>query len=233
MLDQTSIIIAFLAGLVSFLSPCILPIAPVLLSHIVTHAGRYPKNRLHERMSCSAFFFIGFVTVLSALSFLLVFIVEFIAYDFEVWLGKLGWVIIIAFGLYLAGVIQIPGWSKKHDIRVADYGSRHLNALMCGGTSAVQWMPCVGVILGSILGLAILIPEASPGILFAYALGFGLPFTFIGVFNHESSLFIKKHSATLKTLNIIFGVLLVLIAILVFIQDFSGVDIFGVINSYV
>jgi len=233
MLDQTSIIIAFLAGLVSFLSPCILPVAPALLSHIVTHAGRKPSNRVHEKISCSAFFFIGFVVTLSVLSSLLTRMIEFIAYDLEVWLAKLGWVIIIAFGFYLTGIIKIPGWSRKHDVRVVDYGSRHLNALMCGATSVAQWMPCVGVILGSILGLSVLMPGESSEILVSYALGFGLPFTFVGVFNHESSLFIKKHLTVLQTLNVIFGVLLVTIAILVFIQDFSNVDIFGIISSYV
>ena len=218
MLDQTPIIIAFLAGLVSFLSPCILPVAPALLSHIVTHAGRKPSNRVHEKISCSAFFFIGFVVTLSVLSSLLTLMIEFIAY---------------AFGFYLTGIIKIPGWSRKHDVRVVDYGSRHLNALMCGATSVAQWMPCVGVILGSILGLSVLMPGESSEILVSYALGFGLPFTFVGVFNHESSLFIKKHLTVLQTLNVIFGVLLVTIAILVFIQDFSNVDIFGIISSYV
>lgn len=233
MFDQTPIIVAFFAGLMSFISPCILQAAPVLLSKVVTHIGHKPINKLHERISCSAFFFVGFVVTLFVLSLILTFIVETIAYNLGAWLSGPGLIIIIAFGLYLTGIIKIPLWSKEHDINILDYGSKYLNALMCGVTSVVKWMPCVGVVLGSILWLSIIMPGKNIEILVSYILGFALPLTFVEVFNHESSLFIKKYMTTLQTLNIAFGIQLIIIAILIFIQSFSNINIFGIIGSYI
>ncbi len=233
MLDQTPIIVAFFAGLMSFISPCILQEAPVLLSKVVTQVGHKSINKLHERIICSIFFFIGFVVTLLVLSFILTFTIKTIAYDPVTWLSVMGLIVIIAFGTHLTGIIRIPLWSKKHGIYITDFGSKHLNALACGATSVVKWMPCVGVILGSILWLSIIMPEKNIEILVSYVLGFAMPLAFVEVFSHESSLFIKKYMTTLQILNIAFGIQLIIIAILIFIQSFSNIDIFGIIGSYI
>ena len=114
--------IAVFAGLVSFLSPCVLPIIPGFLGYLAgstTQDGEMSASRKKwETFKASVFFVLGFSFVFSLLGVLLNTVLESVAYDVQIWLGRIGGVIIIFFGLYLTGLVKIAFLEKERKVQV-------------------------------------------------------------------------------------------------------------------
>src|SRR3989344_1947391 len=105
MMAETSIIVAFLAGVVSFLSPCILPLIPAFLGYL---AGTSAKEASRWQLFTHAFLFVlGFSSVFALLGVLLNTLLSDVAYDVQLWLSRIAGIIIIAFGLYLVGLLKL------------------------------------------------------------------------------------------------------------------------------
>ena len=216
-----SIGVAFLAGLVSFLAPCVLPIIPGFLSYLggSSVAG---ESRRKEIFLNSLFFVMGFSVVFALLGVLLNTILEAIAYDVQVWLARIGGALIIFFGLYLLSLIRIPILEREHKFNVnKKFKSRYLTSFIFGLAFAAGWTPCVGPALGLILGLAVTAPGSAFVLLFSYALGLGVPFLIVGMFVSQADKFIQRHSVALRRLNVIFGALLLALGVLVFTQTLN------------
>lgn len=225
--------VAVLAGLVSFLSPCVLPIVPGFLAYLAgssTEEGT-KKTRFAIFLN-SLFFVVGFSVVFAALGVLLNTVLNSVAYEVQVWLARIGGAVVIFFGLYLVGIVN-PKWLQRdHKLRVTKkFGSRYLTSFLFGSAFAVGWTPCVGAALGAILGLAASQPGTAFVLLMAYSIGLGAPFLLVGLFTDSASSLIEKHAAKLKYVNFVFGLILIVLGVLVFTQNLSLVANFDFVNN--
>ncbi len=232
-MEQVNIAIAFFAGVVSFLSPCVLPIIPGFLAYLAGGSVNQGVSR-REVFLNSLFFVLGFSVVFAALGVLLNSILQTIAYDIQIWLSRLGGLIIIFFGLYLTKIIKIPFLDRDHKLAVKHkFHSRYLTSFLFGFAFAAGWTPCVGAALGAILALAATSPGSSFYLLFAYALGLGLPFLVVGLFMARATRFISHFGRILVYINIFFGIILIILGILVFTQSLSLVANFDLVNDII
>lgn len=228
---EISLGISFVAGLVSFLSPCILPIIPGFLAYLAGTSVEDVSKR-KEIFLNSFFFVLGFSTVFSTLGVLLNTALEAIAYDVQLWLSRIGGVIIIFFGLYLIGLIKIPFLDREYKPRVTvRFNSRYATSFVFGAAFAAGWTPCVGAILGGILGLAASAPGSAFSLLFSYSLGLGLPFLIVGFFTSKASDFINRYADVLQYITRVFGVVLIAIGVLVFTQSLNLVANLEFLNT--
>ncbi|MBR9707322.1 MAG: cytochrome C biogenesis protein, partial [Candidatus Diapherotrites archaeon] len=170
----------------------------------------------------SVFFVLGFSLVFSLVGVLLQSVLSNVSYMVQEWLGRVGGVIIILFGLYLLGLINPKFLQKERKLRVKKkFKSRYLTSFVFGAAFAVGWTPCVGAVLGAVLTLAATQPTSAFFLMLAYSLGLGLPFLVVGLFTNEAKTFINKAGKWLEYLNKAFGVILIIIGILVFTSNLN------------
>jgi len=213
---ELTILVALAAGLVSFLSPCILPLIPGFLAYL---AGSSPEDESKRRVIFlnSLAFVLGFSLVFALLGVALNTVLERVAYDVQLWLGRIGGAVIILFGLYLLGIVRIPFLEREHKLQVQrSFGSRYLTSFAFGAAFAAGWTPCVGAVLGSILGLAVAAPGSAFVLLLAYSLGLGIPFLLVGAFTSRASDFIHRWGRAFHYAKIVFGIVLIGLGILAF-----------------
>lgn len=231
---ELNIFIAFIAGVVSFLSPCVLPIIPGFLAYLAGGSTTDGQPNRKEVFLNSFFFVLGFSVVFALLGVLLNTILEAVAYDAQIWLSRIGGVIIILFGLYLTKLVKIPWLDREHKLHVKwKFKSRYLTSFLFGLAFAAGWTPCVGAALGAILALAATNPTTAFGLLFSYALGLGLPFLIVGLFTAQASNFINRFGKALVYVNIIFGIILIILGIMVFTQTLSLIANFDFVNQII
>ncbi len=214
---ELTLFLSFIAGLVSFLSPCVLPLIPAYLTFLAgtTISDKYSNETKTKIFLNSVFFVLGFSVVFSLLGILLQSVLSDVAYEVQTYLSYLGGALIIFFGLMLLGVIEIPALMGEHKIKV-NAGISYFSSFLFGAAFAVGWTPCVGAVLGGILTLAVTNPGSALPLMLSYSLGLGVPFLLTGLFLSQSISMIKKIGPYLKWLNIIFGIVLIILGILVF-----------------
>jgi cytochrome c-type biogenesis protein len=229
---ELSIFVAILAGLVSFLSPCVLPIIPGFLAYLAgTSADGSPPERKTVFLH-SVLFVLGFSTVFAALGVLLNTILESVAYDAQIWLGRVGGVIIIFFGLYLVGLLKLSFLQQEHKLKInTAKHSRYVSSFLFGSAFAAGWTPCVGAALGAILGLAATSPGSAFYLLMFYAIGLGIPFLIVGAFAHKAQATLLRFARAAKYINIGFGILLIVLGIFIFTGQLSRIANFELLNK--
>lgn len=225
------IVFAFIAGLVSFLAPCVLPLIPGYLAYLSGTTLDQSEAKRWEIFLNAVFFVLGFSLVFASLGVLLNTALEAIAFDVQIWLSRIGGILVIFFGLYLTGLINIPQLQREYKIRVThQFSSRYLTSFVFGAAFAAGWTPCVGAVLGGILGLATTQPGSAFSLLMVYSLGFGIPFLIIGLFVGQASRFISQIGPGLKYVNIVFGAILIVLGILIFTQNLAKIANFELLN---
>lgn len=230
---EVTIVVAFIAGLVSFLSPCVLPIIPGFLAYLAGASLSESASKRKEIFLNSLFFVLGFSVIFALLGVLLNTILEAVAYDVQVWLARIGGAIIIFFGLYLTGLIKLPFLEQEHKFRLTKtFKSKYLTSFMFGFAFAAGWTPCVGAVLGGILGLAATAPGSAFTLLFSYSLGLGIPFLVVGLFASQSSHLISRYAPVLKYVNIVFGIILIALGVLAFTQNLSRIANLEILNRF-
>lgn len=227
---EISISVAFLAGIISFLAPCVLPIIPGFLAYLSGASLQEAAAKRKEIFLNSFFFVLGFSLVFAALGVLLNTVLEAVGYDVQIWLARIGGAIVIFFGLYITGLIHLPFLEREHKFKVGFMKSRYLTSLLFGAAFAAGWTPCVGAALGAILGLAASTPGTAFYLLLSYALGLGVPFLLVGLFAAQASNLISRYADKIRYINIAFGIILVLLGILIFTQQLSRIANFEFLN---
>jgi cytochrome c-type biogenesis protein len=178
------------------------------------------------------FFVLGFSVIFALLGVLLNTLLEAVAYDVQIWLSRIGGIIIIFFGLYLAGIIHPSFLEREHKIHVTKkFRNRYVTSFLFGSAFAAGWTPCVGAALGAILGLAASSPGTAFTLLMSYAVGLGLPFLVVGLFTAQASTLINKYAEKLVYINRMFGVVLIALGILVFTQNLNLIASFDFVHS--
>ncbi len=221
---------AFIAGLLSFASPCVLPLVPGFLSYLGGVGLKEGEKASRSRVFLNAVAYVlGFVTVFSILGVLLNGVLGAASYDVRTWLSRIGGIIIILFGLYMLGLIKLGFLQGEHRIKPTSQGTRrsYLFSFLFGASFAVGWSPCVGAILGAVLTLAATSPGQSFVLLFVYSLGLGIPFLIAGAFVAQARALIKKAGPWMQYFNIISGALLIVLGILVFTDNLSRIADLG------
>ena len=218
-ISSIGLLTAFAAGLVSFLSPCVLPLVPGYVSYVAGRSVLEPGTggAVALRMPAvwlSVCFVLGFSTVFvllgataTALGRLL------LAYRYE--LNIVGGATIIAFGIFMLGLVR-PGWLER-DLRFhgALRGGRPVAAYVLGLGFAFGWTPCIGPVLGAILTVSAASATALDGValLAVYSLGLGVPFLLAAVFTDSLAVRLKAIGRVGRVLQVIAAGIMILMGI--------------------
>ena len=182
------------------------------------------KGRDWSVFLSSVFFVLGFSVVFSILGVLLQTALAFASHDVKIWLGRVGGVIIILFGLFVLGLITPAFLQRGHTFAVRrKFSSSYITSFVFGAAFAVGWTPCVSAALGAILALAAVNAGSAFLLLFAYTLGIGIPFLLVGLFTNQAQALIDKAGPWLKYVQYVFGALLVILGILIFTSELSRI----------
>lgn len=223
-ISQVSLFAAFSAGLLSFVSPCVLPLVPSYVSYITGLSVEKLANveeRGHFRSLIivnSLLFIAGFSTVFIAFGASASLIGQLL-YEYQDIIRKVGGILIVIFGLYLMGVLKLSFFMTER--RLLHFESRpvgYLGSFLIGTAFAAGWTPCVGPVLGTILAYASTTESMSGGIMLlsAYSLGLGLPF-FLTAFGMDRFLsYFKRLRAYLGGVSLASGVLLILVGVMIY-----------------
>ncbi len=178
---EIGIFVAFLAGTLSFLSPCVLPLVPSYLS-FVTGVGVEELEEGGSRVRRvaflhSLFFVIGFSLIFLALGASATLIGRLLR-EYQVWIARVGGVIVIFFGLYLLGLRPFRGMARERRIHLRDKPLGYLGSTLVGFTFGAGWTPCIGPILGGILTFAATRQTLTDGLVLlgVYSAGLAVPF---------------------------------------------------------
>ncbi len=240
MADPT-IFVALLAGLGSFIAPCILPMIPAFLAYIsgttVTELGSksgsvLSVNRVNIVLN-TVFFVIGFSVVFSILGVLINSVFSSAVGEYTESLNFVGGSIIVAFGIFMLLSTKIRSLNIEKKFFPKSSKTSYPMSFVFGLAFAVGWTPCVGPILGTILTLAATTPSISFGLLLAYSLGLGIPFILMGVFFSRATRLIRSMTKHLKYYNVILGGFIIVLGILVFTNQLAYIANFPLLNELV
>ena len=211
----TTLSVAFLAGLISFLSPCVLPLIPGYISYISgTSFDKLVEKKNNLIVVKTIFFTLGFSFVFIALGSTASFIGKFFLTNSNIFRIIAG-IIIIFFSLQLIGIINLKFMNKDIRIFTDQYSSNLAFPLLVGAAFGFGWTPCIGPILGSILALAAIEENTSKSILLLtfYSLGLAIPFIISGVLIDKFFLFSKSFRRYMSTITKVGGTILLLTGI--------------------
>ncbi len=220
MSSQLSFGVAFAAGLASFLSPCVLPLVPIFLAQMLGQSVSQAAETVARRM----------VTFLHSLAFVAGFTLAFIAlgatastlggflHANQFLLREIGGVLLVIIGLHMTGVLKLPFlyWQKRFEFHPSR--PSYPASLLIGVIFAIGWTPCVGLILGPILGLAANAATLRQGVLLllVYSLGLGIPFLLLGLGLDRFSRMLKWLKPHLGKIEVATGVIMIALGILIF-----------------
>ena len=219
MQDQLSIFVAFLGGTFSFLSPCVLPLFPSYLSFItgmsVEELSDTRAKTIRPILQNSLLFIFGFSLVFIAMG-ASVGMLGGSLLRYRNILEILGGVLVIFFGLYIMGVINLEILGRYVQLNIASRPLGIFGSVLIGAAFAIGWTPCVGPILGSILALAASTGETNTGIMLlsSYSLGLAVPFLLASLAIQKFSSLLKRYRRSLHIAHIGAGALLVIAGIL-------------------
>jgi cytochrome c-type biogenesis protein len=203
--------IAFGAGALSFLSPCVVPLVPAYLTY-VTNA------RTGQVIPGAVAFMLGLSAVLSLFGLGVTALGQALG-EYQTWMTRLAGAIVIVLGLHTAGLLRIPALQRETRLDASRLrGGGPLSAFLMGGAFGVGWTPCVGAILGSILALASQSDTLGHGttLLFAYSLGLGVPFILVALGLDRATGMLRRVKERLRAVELASGALLVLTGVLLF-----------------
>jgi len=219
--NQVSLLAAFLAGVVSFVSPCVLPLVPSYITFItgvsfdeLTAGNAGPRVRRLTIIHSLAFI-LGFSLVFIALGATATVAGQFLRQHQDT-LRRAGGVLIILFGVYLTGIIPIPALSRERKKQLTTKPLGILGSVLVGITFAAGWTPCIGPILASILIYASTAKTVGTGVILlsVYSLGLGLPFFVASLALNSFLAASRRIRSRLRTIEIASGVVLILFGVL-------------------
>lgn len=222
--------VAFGAGVVSFLSPCVAPLAPGYLAYIAgvsSQGGANPyRKNVAPILSTSLLFMLGFTLVFVILGTSVSFVTGFLQ-EHRQTLNQVAGAMMIVLGLLIAGVVRLPVLYQERRFHISDQALGPAAPVLLGMGFAFAWTPCVTPVLGSILLYASTADTAGRGglLLFVYSLGFGIPFVLAGL-GLASALRVaswaRRHYGVI---NAISGAVLAAIGVLLLMGEWSSISL--------
>ncbi len=239
-MSDVTVGIAAVAGLGSFLAPCILPMIPAFLAYIsgttLTELQRNngTVNIVTSRINIllnTVFFVLGFSVVFSVVGIILNSVLTSSAANLLSGFNHVGGIIIIAFGVFMLLSNKLKNLNFEKKFLPNRTKASYPMSFLFGLAFATGWTPCIGPILGSILTLAATSPGHAFTLLLAYSLGLGIPFILIGVFFSRFTKIIKAMSKHLKYYSIIMGSFIILLGFLVYTNQLATIASFPLLNN--
>ena len=240
---EITLAVAALAGLGSFVAPCILPMIPAFIAYIsgttlseLSQSGNNSKTISINRTNIilnSVFFVLGFSVVFSALGVLINSVLSTNTGEILDGLNQVGGIVIIGFGVFLLLSMKINKLNMEKKFIPKRAKASYPMSFVFGLAFAVGWTPCVGPILGTILTLAATTPSVAFNLLLVYSLGLGIPFILIGVFYSRATRIIRSMSRHLKYYNVILGGFIILLGVLVFTNQLAYIANFPLLNELI
>lgn len=220
---------AFIGGLLSFLSPCVLPLLPSYISYITGITfGELTQETLPRKvrlltLAHSLLFIAGFTLVFVLLGMSLNFAGGLISQHRQI-IMKIGGIIIVIFGLGIMGVINLAFLQKEKKIEVKLKPVGYFGSFLIGATFALGWTPCVGPILASILLLSSTAEAAGKGaaLLLSYSMGLALPFLVSSLLINHFLAYFKAVKGYLRAISVVSGLFLIAIGIMIFTNYFGS-----------
>lgn len=234
-MTDVNVFVAFVAGIFSFLSPCVLPLIPSYLSFV-------SGVSLEEMRSDQVAAHVRWRVALNSLAFIIGFSLVFVSLGVSAsYLGSLfigyrsfirvaGGVLIIFVGIYLMGLLKMPMLERYLQFHLKDKPVGYMGSILVGITFAVAWTPCVGPILGAILTLAGTSAEIGKGILLlaTYAAGLALPFFLSAVAVNSFFEFSQRFRRYIHAVHMAGGALLVIVGILLLTDYITVLNIYAI-----
>ncbi len=223
-----NILIAFIGGIITFISPCVLPLIPIYIAYLsgvsiqdLKENKEKPSSRI---LLISIIFVLGFTVVFSILAALFYVFVESLGH-YKIWFNRGAGALIVLFGLHTMKIIQIPFLNFEVRFQAKAGKKNFFSPLLMGMAFGAGWTPCIGPILAGILFTS----SSSSGngfqtvfLLVVYSLGLGIPFILTGLLTRELLgvfSFFKRHY---KAVEIVSGLFLILLGLLL-IFDWLGI----------
>jgi len=226
--------LAFLAGLASFLSPCVFALVPAYVGYLsgrsLSLAGKEnKKSQQWATFTHGVAFVIGFSFIFILLGVAASVMGGFL-WNLRGWLTRIGGILVVVFGLHMTGIIHIP--ILEYDLRpgtIPDRNRGYLSSAMMGVFFSAGWSPCVGPVLGAILTLAINGGSLTQGavLLTAYSAGLAIPFLFASLGIEWVTNVLRKYSSVIRYSTIGMGVLLIIVGVLLFTGRFETLAQYG------
>jgi cytochrome c-type biogenesis protein len=232
-MSDVNFFVAFVAGILSFLSPCVLPLIPSYLSFV---SGMSLEDMRHEHTAKrvrgrvvlnSVAFIVGFSLVFISLGVSASFLGS-LFFSYRNVIRMAGGLFILLVGLYLIGIFKIAALERYLQFNLKDKPAGYIGSVLVGITFAVAWTPCVGPILGAILALAGTSGEIGRGtlLLSSYAAGLGLPFFMSAMAINSFFQFSQSFRRYMHAFHMAAGVLLVIVGLLLL------TDYMTLLNTY-
>ena len=221
-----AMLVALTAGVLSFLSPCVLPIVPPYLAYM----GGISMNDMavagaarRKAVLAALFFVLGLSTVFVFLGFTASVFGQFFLQN-QVLLAQISGAVIIVFGLHFLGLFRIPILDREARMDAGDRGGSSFGAYILGLAFAFGWTPCIGPQLGAILSIAATETSVQRGtaLLGVYAIGLGLPFLLAAAFIERAMGLMTRLKRYMKTIERVMGLLLVGVGVALMTGAFSA-----------
>ena len=215
MTTDVGIPIAFLAGLLSFLSPCVLPLVPSYVSFITGLSLDDMESRRWTAFTHALLFVSGFTVIFIALGLTATGVGRVLNVH-QVWLERVGGALIVLFGLYLLGVFRIGALARERRIQLQHKPVGYLGSALVGVAFGAGWTPCIGPILGSVLLYTSATATVGQGValLATYSLGLAVPFILAALAVERFLVWFQKYRRFIPVVEKLSGALLVVVGVL-------------------
>ncbi|MCX5721524.1 MAG: cytochrome c biogenesis protein CcdA [Nitrospirae bacterium] len=232
-ITNISLVAAFSAGLLSFVSPCVLPLVPSYISYITglsieqltdaTVRSKFKKSIIVNALLFIAGFTVVFVSFGASASFIGQALITY-----QDHIRRIGGVLIIIFGLYLLGVLNISFLKMEHRFQFRSRPVGYVGSFLIGVAFAAGWTPCVGPVLGTILLYASTTDSMMNGVLLltSYSLGLGLPLFLTALGVDRFLAYFKQARLYLWGVSTVSGVLLIIVGIMIYANTLTMITSF-------
>lgn len=232
-MDFLTLLTALGAGVISFISPCVLPLVPGYISFVsgtslseLAESGGAEYLRRRRRVVVNTLAFVlGFSLVFVAMGASATYVGQWLAGN-RIWLGRIAGTVIVLFGLHVMGVFKISLLNLEKRLHTEREPVGLLGSFGIGLAFAFGWSPCIGPILATVLVLAAQRETVGQGIvlLSVYSLGLGGPFLLTGLAVNRFLTISKKIKRHMRVIEIVSGILLVVIGVLVFTDSLQALS---------
>ena len=220
--QTVGVLIAFGAGLLSFLSPCVLPLIP---SYVTFITGLSLDDVQHARKAAllhGVLFVTGFTLIFLALGAGATMLGQTLL-QYRDWISRIGGVVIIIFGFYLLGVLNIGFFSRERRVHLTDKPVGYFGTMVVGVAFGAGWTPCLGPILSSILLYTSTQADFSRGmwLLLAYSLGLAVPFLLSAVAIERFTVFFQRMRRQMLWISRVSGAVMIVIGVMLVTNYFT------------
>ncbi|MCK1977590.1 cytochrome c biogenesis CcdA family protein [Jeotgalicoccus sp. FSL K6-3177] len=219
---EITFLLAFGAGVLSFISPCVLPVFPAFISYITGMSYNEVENKKFNVRSIlhTLFFLLGFSLFYIALGFGTAFLGGFLV-EHATLIRQLGSILIIFFGLVITGVLNFDFLMKDRKVHFKNKPSGFVGSILIGTAFGAGWTPCNGPIIGAIFAMSATTPNSALILMIVYCLGFAIPFFILSFFVSRTRWMLKYSNTIMK----VGGVIMILMGILLYFDGLTQIII--------